>query len=240
MLDHISFVYFIQQMAQHPVLLISVLLTLGVIFVNGWTDAPNAIATCVSTRCIDVDHAIIMAAICNFFGVMVMSLINSSVAMTIKNMVNFGGNNEDALIALCAAMAAIVIWAIGAWYFGIPTSESHALIAGLSGAAIALQGGLGGINFSEWIKVIYGLVLSTVIGFAVGFLVCRIVTLICESMDRKKTNRFFSGRAGGGRRGSGIYARRAGRTEIHGVYCCLDSFCSTGKRIPQARLSRSG
>ena len=193
MLDHISFVYFIQQMAQHPVLLISVLLTLGVIFVNGWTDAPNAIATCVSTRCIDVDHAIIMAAICNFFGVMVMSLINSSVAMTIKNMVNFGGNNEDALIALCAAMAAIVIWAIGAWYFGIPTSESHALIAGLSGAAIALQGGLGGINFSEWIKVIYGLVLSTVIGFAVGFLVCRIVTLICESMDRKKTNRFFSG-----------------------------------------------
>lgn len=76
MLDHISFVYFIQQMAQHPVLLISVLLTLGVIFVNGWTDAPNAIATCVSTRCIDVDHAIIMAAICNFFGVMVMSLIN--------------------------------------------------------------------------------------------------------------------------------------------------------------------
>ena len=106
---------------------------------------------------------------------------------------NFGGNNEDALIALCAAMAAIVIWAIGAWYFGIPTSESHALIAGLSGAAIALQGGLGGINFSEWIKVIYGLVLSTVIGFAVGFLVCRIVTLICESMDRKKTNRFFSG-----------------------------------------------
>ena len=169
MLDHISFVYFIQQMAQHPVLLISVLLTLGVIFVNGWTDAPNAIATCVSTRCIDVDHAIIMAAICNFFGVMVMSLINSSVAMTIKNMVNFGGNNEDALIALCAAMAAIVIWAIGAWYFGIPTSESHALIAGLSGAAIALQGGLGGINFSEWIKVIYGLVLSTVIGFAVAF-----------------------------------------------------------------------
>ena len=98
MLDHISFVYFIQQMAQHPVLLISVLLTLGVIFVNGWTDAPNAIATCVSTRCIDVNHAIIMAAICNFFGVMVMSLINSSVAMTIKNMVNFGGNNEDALI----------------------------------------------------------------------------------------------------------------------------------------------
>lgn len=193
MFEHISFLYFINQMAEHPVLLISVLLTLGVIFVNGWTDAPNAIATCVSTRCIEVNQAILMAAVCNFLGVMLMSLVNSSVAMTIKNMVNFGGNNEDALTALCAAMAAIVIWAVGAWYFGIPTSESHALIAGLSGAAIALQGGLDGVNFSEWIKVIYGLVLSTVIGFAVGYIICKLVTALCKNLDRKRANTFFTG-----------------------------------------------
>lgn len=142
----ISFGYFLQQMGEHPILLISVLLTLGVIFVNGWTDAPNAIATCVATRCIGVRRAIIMAAVCNFFGVLVMTMFNSKVAMTIKNMVNFNGNNQDAMIALCAAMAAIVIWAVGAWYFGIPTSESHALIAGLTGAAIALQGGMDGVN----------------------------------------------------------------------------------------------
>ena len=60
----ISFSFFIQQLGEHPMLLISVLLTLGVIFVNGWTDAPNAIATCVSTRCIDVNKAILMAAVC--------------------------------------------------------------------------------------------------------------------------------------------------------------------------------
>lgn len=192
MLEQISFSYFLQQMGAHPALLISVLLTLGVIFVNGWTDAPNAIATCVSTRCIDVDKAIIMAAICNFFGVLVMSLVNSKVAMTIKNMVNFEGDNEAAIIALCAAMAAIVIWAVGAWFFGIPTSESHALIAGLTGAAIALQGGLEGVNLSEWIKVIYGLFVSTVIGFVMGFAICRLVTVICFKMDRKKTNSFFS------------------------------------------------
>ena len=158
----ISFGYFLQQMGEHPILLISVLLTLGVIFVNGWTDAPNAIATCVATRCIGVRRAIIMAAVCNFFGVLVMTMFNSKVAMTIKNMVNFNGNNQDAMIALCAAMAAIVIWAVGAWYFGIPTSESHALIAGLTGAAIALQGGMDGVNGAEWLKVIYGLVLSTI------------------------------------------------------------------------------
>lgn len=193
MTEQITFMYFLEQMGQHPMLLISVLLTLGVIFVNGWTDAPNAIATCVSTRCIDVDMAILMAAVCNFLGVMVMSVVNSKVAMTIKNMVNFGGNNQDALVALCAAMAAIVIWAIGAWYFGIPTSESHALIAGLSGAAIALQGGMDGINAAEWIKVIYGLFLSTVAGFVVGYLICKGIGILFGKCDRRKTNSFFTG-----------------------------------------------
>ena len=190
---HISFSYFLEQLSEHPILLVSVLLTLGVIFVNGWTDAPNAIATCVSTRCIGVYKAIFMAAVCNFLGVLIMTMLNARVAMTIKNMVNFGGNNEDALIALCAAMAAIVIWAIGAWYFGIPTSESHALIAGLTGAAIALQGGLDGVNAQEWIKVLYGLVLSTVIGFGAGYLICKLITVICSGVNRHKANKFFTG-----------------------------------------------
>lgn len=189
----ISFLYFLQQMGEHPMLLISVLLTLGVIFVNGWTDAPNAIATCVSTRCIDVNKAIIMAAICNFLGVLIMTVFNAKVAMTIKNMVNFEGDNDKALIALCAALAAIVIWAIGAWAFGIPTSESHALIAGLTGAAIALQGGLKGVNGAEWMKVIYGLVLSTLGGFVLGFLICKCMTMIFYHCDREKMNRFFQG-----------------------------------------------
>lgn len=192
-METISLQYFVQQMGEHPVLLIAVLLTLGVIFVNGWTDAPNAIATCVSTRCMDADHAIFMAAVCNFLGVIVMSMVNSKVAMTIKNMVNFDGNTQDAMIALCAAMTAIVIWAVGAWYFGIPTSESHALIAGLSGAAIALSGGLGGINFGEWVKVIYGLLLSTVLGFGIGFLICKAVTVLCRNVDRRKADPFFTG-----------------------------------------------
>lgn len=166
----LSFAFFWKQVLGSPALMITVFLTLCVIFVNGWTDAPNAIATCVSTRSMDVELAIIMAAVCNFAGVMVMTMVNSTVAMTITNMVNFGGDNHRALIALCAALFAIVAWAVLAWYFGIPTSESHALIAGLSGAAIAMQGGIWGINGSEWIKVIYGLGLSTVLGFVLGFL----------------------------------------------------------------------
>lgn len=163
------------------------------IFVNGWTDAPNAIATCVSTRSMDVDAAIVMAAVCNFVGVLVMTMINSTVAMTITNMVNFGGQSSQALIALCAALFAIVFWAVLAWYFGIPTSESHALIAGLSGAAIALQGGIDGINPEEWIKVIYGLGLSTILGFFSGYFSCRFVAWTCRNVDRRKTGGFFRG-----------------------------------------------
>lgn len=178
---------------KEPAVAIVVVLTLGVILVNGWTDAPNAIATCVSTRSMKPRAAIIMAAIFNFLGVFVMTLVSSEVAATISNMVNFEGNTNDATLSLCAAMFAIVVWATAAWAFGIPTSESHALIAGISGAAIALQGGLSGINGDEWLKVVYGLGLSSVLGFGSGFMMTKIIESICKGMDRVKTVKFFKG-----------------------------------------------
>ena len=75
-------------------------------------------------------------------------------------MVDFGGQTDAALIALCAALFSIVVYSVAASVFGIPTSESHSLIAGLTGAAIAIHNGVGGVNFAEWVKVLYGLVLS--------------------------------------------------------------------------------
>ena len=187
MIDYVS------QMFSNPMLLISSVLILGVILVNGWTDAPNAIATCVSTRAIEARKAIIMAAIFNFFGVLVMTMINHKVAATIYNMVDFGDDSQKALIALCAAMAAIVIWATAAWYFGIPTSESHALIAGLTGAAVALNGSFDGVNGAEWIKVIYGIFLSTLLGFAMGFAVAKLTVAVFRNKNRMKCEKFFSG-----------------------------------------------
>ena len=85
----VSFSYFISAMTSSPVLFITVALTLGVIFVNGWTDAPNAIATCITTRCMRPKAAIIMSAVFNFLGVLIMTHINASVASTISNMVDF-------------------------------------------------------------------------------------------------------------------------------------------------------
>ncbi len=188
-----EFSVFFDQMLQNPILMVAVLLTLGVIFVNGWTDAPNAIATCVSTRCLGPRVAILMSAVFNFLGVIVMTSINGSIMTTISKMVDFGTNYDEAIVALCAALFAIVVWAVAAWYFGIPTSESHALIAGLTGAAIAIHGSFDGVNGSEWVKVLYGLVLSSVLGFGFGWLVCKLVVLIFRRFDRRKTNTFFSG-----------------------------------------------
>jgi len=182
---------FIQDILANPALLVTVILTIGVILVNGWTDAPNAIATCISTRAIKPKNAILMAAVCNFLGVFVMTLINKSVAMTISNMVDFGTDTRASSIALSGALASIVIWATAAWYFGIPTSESHALIAGLTGAAVAYFNGFQGINGAEWMKVVFGLILSTFGGFFLGWGIAKLLELIFKHEDRRKTNKIF-------------------------------------------------
>ena len=187
----LSFQYFWAQITQNPLLLLAVLLTLGVILVNGWTDAPNAIATCVVTRCMSARAAILMAAVFNFLGVFLMSMVNATVATTITKMVDFGSNTHEAIVALSAALFAIVVWATLAWAFGIPTSESHALIAGLTGGAIAIHNGLGGVNGAEWIKVVYGLVISVILGFGLGWLVCKGIVLLFRKANRRKTDKAF-------------------------------------------------
>lgn len=188
-----SMLDFLSQMTANPLLFIAVILTLGVILVNGWTDAPNAIATCVVTRCMPPKAAILMAAVFNFLGVFVMTLINATVAETITKMVDFGSDPDKAIISLSAALFAIVLWATLAWVFGIPTSESHALIAGLTGSAIALHGSFSGVNGNEWIKVIYGIGISVVLGFSLGWIVCKLVTMIFYNANRPKTEPFFRG-----------------------------------------------
>ena len=187
----ISFTDFIGQFAGNPMLCVVVLLVIGAIIVNGATDAPNAITTAVSTRAMRPRSAIIMAAICNFVGLLVISLVSSAVAHTIFTMVDFGGDSHTALIAIMAAMVAIIVWGAVAWYFGIPTSQSHSLIAGLTGAAIALVGSFDAINWNEWVKVIYGILLSTLMGFALGWVFFQIIKRLFVNANRQRANVFF-------------------------------------------------
>ncbi|NTU89753.1 MAG: inorganic phosphate transporter [Actinobacteria bacterium] len=180
------------QLLSNPVLLIIFILSIGIIVLNGAHDASNAIATCVATRSMSPGLAIGMAAIFNFLGVVLMTSISTAVAKTIFKMVNFSGNNEMALIALAAAMVAIVIWGVGTWMLGIPSSQSHALVAGLTGAAIALQGGLSGVNQHEWVKVIYGLVFSTGLGFLSGWALTKLIAALCRNIDYRKAETPFA------------------------------------------------
>lgn len=177
----------------------SIVLVLSVIFVNGWTDAPNAIGSAVGTRAMSPNAAIFMAFIFNFLGVLLMTSISTEVADTISKMVDFSprgdlagtdGGTQNAIIVLAAAMFAIVVWATGAWWFGIPTSESHSLIAGLTGAAMAL-GGVSAINMAEWSKVLIGLFVSTGLGFGLGWFFVRFIERVASKYARSRTDGFF-------------------------------------------------
>jgi PiT family inorganic phosphate transporter len=130
-------------------------------FVNGWTDSPNAIATVVSTRVLKPQHALFMAAALNAAG----AFSGTAVAFTIGT-----GIVQPEVIDLTtvsSAMVAIVVWSTIAWYYGLPTSESHALVAGLSGAGLATAGP-SVLLWEGWSKVLWGILFSTALGFASG------------------------------------------------------------------------
>ena len=186
----------LQVIGNTPMLILAIILVVGVVFINGWTDAPNAIATCISTRCIKPKAAIIMAAVFNFLGVITMFFLSQKTAETISGMVDFGSNATLALNALCAGMIGVIAWGVLAWAFGIPSSESHALIAGITGAGLAaMTMGLdASIPFgptSSWAFTLYGLILSCFFGFAVGYVIIQLIRGLCKKMDRNKTRPFF-------------------------------------------------
>lgn len=146
-------------------LIVVLLLVLAAEFVNGWTDAPNAIATVVSTRVLRPSHAVVMAAVLNIVGALV---TGTAVAATIgKGIVDPGVIN---LPVVAAAMLTIVTWSTVAWRYGLPTSESHELIAGLTGAGLAAAGP-SALLWGGWQKVLIGLGFSTLLGFSLSVVV---------------------------------------------------------------------
>ena len=155
----LTFADFLAQAMAQPILFVILVLIIGVTAVSGATDAPNAIATVVSTRCLKPNVAIGLAAVFNFVGLVGMTFISTAVAKTMFGMVDFSGNTDAALLALVAAMIGAIGWGIFCWFFGIPCSKSHSLIAGITGGAIAMNGWAGVVP-SEWVKVIYGMVFS--------------------------------------------------------------------------------
>ncbi len=160
------------------------ILILAAEFTNGWTDAPNSIATVVSTRVFTPFVAVVIAAIFNFLGV----LSGTAVAHTIgTEIVNPSVINTT---TLASSMVAIVIWSAVTARLGLPTSETHALVSGLGGAGIATAG-FGVLVWTGWKKVFLGLIFSTFLGFVGGILVMAAIYRIFQRFAPGRMKKIF-------------------------------------------------
>lgn len=160
-------------------------LCLAAEFTNGLTDAPNAIATVIATRVLSPGRAVLMAGVLNIVGVLV---TGTAVAFTIGT-----GIVDPKVIDLhtvAAALLTIIVWTMTAWYFGIPTSETHEMLAGLAGAGFATAG-FSSLLWSGWQKVLIGLGLSTMIGFALGYIIMLAIYWIFRRMGYSTVRSVF-------------------------------------------------
>jgi inorganic phosphate transporter, PiT family len=139
-----------------------VLVALAFDYTNGFHDAANAIATSISTRALTPRLALLMAAVMNFVG----AFLGQEVAHTVSDTIDPGSGNH-ALVIVMAGLLGAIAWNLITWYYGLPSSSSHALIGGLVGAALAA--GVG-VHWHVVIdKVVIPMVVSPVVAFSLGF-----------------------------------------------------------------------
>lgn len=175
-------------MFEIPFLLILIIMVALVFdFTNGAHDCANAIATVVSTKVLSPKVAVTMAALLNLGG----ALLGTEVAKTL----GAGIVNPDVVmgshVLVLAALVGAIAWNCITWYFGIPSSSSHALIGGLIGAAVA-HAGLDSLNgTSIFNKVLVPLIVSPLAGFAAAFLLMWIIYWVCCKLHRGTVNRAF-------------------------------------------------
>lgn len=154
-----------------------IILALVFDFINGFHDTANAIATSVNTRAIRPNHAVIMAASMNFIGAMV----STGVAKTIGGDIVSSPGVVDEKIIIAALIGAIT-WNLLTWYFGIPSSSSHALIGGLIGAVL-ISVGMSGLNWNGIGKIFLALVASPAIALVTGIVIMNIIFRVFDGFN---------------------------------------------------------
>src|SRR6266498_3380075 len=154
-------------------------------FINGFHDAANSIATVVSTRVLSPGKAVIWAAFFNFvaaftFGTAVAKTVGSEMVdiKIVTFAVIFGG------------LAGAILWDLITWYFGLPTSSSHALFGGYAGAAVA-KAGFGAVIVSGWTKTLIFIVISPLVGLIVGLLVMTAIYWLFRDTTPARVDRWF-------------------------------------------------
>lgn len=170
-------------------LILTILIVIGALafdFINGFHDTANAIATSVSTKALRPRQAIILAAVMNFVGAMTFTGVAQTITKDIVNPFTL----ENGSIVILAALISAIAWNLITWYYGIPSSSSHAIIGSIAGAAIAAAG-FSALNYSGFLSIIKALIFSPLIAFVVGFIMYSIFKVIFKNNNLTKTNRNF-------------------------------------------------
>jgi len=171
-----------------PIMIVLIVLALGFDFLNGVHDSSNIVATMISSRALPPRVALTLTAISEFCGPFIFGV---AVAKTIGDEIVLPGKVDGAtlIVALVAALVAAIFWNLFTWFMGFPSSSSHALIGGLVGAVV-MCAGWDAIRMSGVEKVLLTLLTSPFIGLIVGFLITRLIMLLCWNAT-PKVNGFF-------------------------------------------------
>ena len=165
--------------------IIVIALAMGFNYTNGFHDAANAIATSVSTRALTPRVALLMAAVCNLIG----AFFGTKVAATVGSGIIDPPQGIAGLVICAAALVGATAWNLLTWWFGLPSSSSHALIGGLGGAALAASATV------EWAgildKVVIPMVISPIVGVMLGYLVMVAILWLFRRTHPGRTSRGF-------------------------------------------------
>jgi PiT family inorganic phosphate transporter len=155
-------------------------------FINGFHDSANAIATIVGTRVLSPAAAVVWAATFNFAAVFIGS---TAVAKAVSS-----GFVEPSVVTpnvICAALLGAIVWNLITWFFGIPSSSSHAIIGGFAGAAVA-RAGFGALLWGrKWIETLSAIVISPVIGMTIGFVLMVVVYNLFQKATPRRVDKVF-------------------------------------------------
>lgn len=166
------------------ILILVIIFALIFDYINGFNDTANAIATCVSTRALSIQTAVIMAAVLNLVG----AIVSTKVAATIGE--GIIDANDITQVVILAGIGGAIVWCLITWYFAIPSSSTHALIGGLIGASVGHLG-FSSLQWQGIKEIIYSLIFSPLIGIVLGFWLMIALMWIVRSFPPDKLNKSF-------------------------------------------------
>jgi PiT family inorganic phosphate transporter len=170
-----------------PLIIVTIAAALLFDVINGFHDAANSIATVVSTRVLSPRVAVLWAAGFNFVALF---LFQTGVAQTIAKIVHVQASDPAFVYVVVCGLAGAIVWNLLTWWWGLPSSSSHALIGGLAGAGIA-YGGFAVLDQANLVKTLYWILLAPLVGLVLGSLLMLTVSWLCRRWRPRKVDRTF-------------------------------------------------